>query len=131
VTESKLDKVRRLVTRLINRYRDKAKRYYDVKRREVEYAVGDLVWKRSYRTTMAPNIFAPSWQNYSWAHLRIDKNVYALVDDIGVFKGKWHVKDLKPDHTCEREDDRDSSSPEFAGREYKDSDGDSDTSSDQ
>jgi hypothetical protein len=79
---------------------------------------------------MAPNIFAPSWQNYSWAHLRIDKNVYALVDDLGVFKGKWHVKDLKPDHTREREDDRDSSSPEFAGREYEDSDGDSDTSSD-
>jgi hypothetical protein len=52
------------------------------------------------------------------------------VDDLGVFKGKWHVKDLKLDHTREREDDRDSSSPEFAGREYEDSDGDSDTSSD-
>jgi hypothetical protein len=62
---------------------------------------------------------------------RLGKNVYALVDDLGVFKGKWHVKDLKPDHTREREDDRDSSSPEFAGREYEDSDGDSDTSSDQ
>jgi hypothetical protein len=54
-----------------------------------------------------------------------------LVDDLGVYKGKWHVKDLKPDRTRESEDDRDSSCPEFTGREYEDADGGSDTSSNE
>jgi hypothetical protein len=116
------------------RTRDGVQRYYDAKRREVEYAVGDLVWKRSYPTTDGTQHFsaklAKPFVGPFTISERLGKNVYALVDDLGVFKGKWHVKDLKPDHTREREDDRDSSSPEFAGREYEDSDGDSDTSSD-
>jgi ribosomal protein S17E len=132
VTESKLDKVRRVVTGLINRYRDRAKRYYDAKRREVEYAVGDLVWKRSYPTTDGTKHFsaklAKPFVGPFTITERLGKNVYALVDDLGVYKGKWHVKDLKPDHTRESEDDHDSSCPEFTGREYEDSDGGSDTS---
>jgi hypothetical protein len=135
VTESKLDKVRRVVTGLINRYRDRAKRYYDAKRREVEYAVGDLVWKRSYPTTDGTKHFSaklakPFLGPFTITE-RLGKNVYALVDDLGVYKGKWHVKDLKPDHTRESEDDHDSSCPEFTGREYEDSDGGSDTSSNE
>jgi ribosomal protein S17E len=135
VTESKLDKVRRVVTGLINRYRDRAKRYYDAKRREVEYAVGDLVWKRSYPTTDGTKHFsaklAKPFVGPFTITERLGKNVYALVDDLGVYKGKWHVKDLKPDHTRESEDDHDSSCPEFTGREYEDSDGGSDTSSNE
>jgi hypothetical protein len=56
--------------------------------------------------------------------------VYALVDDLGVLKGKWHVKDLKPD--CFREVDNEtvSSSPEPSDGEREDSDGNSGTDTD-
>jgi hypothetical protein len=59
LSESKLDRIRRLVTGLINKYRYKAKRYYDGERREIEYSVGDLVWKKSYPTTDSTTL-APS-----------------------------------------------------------------------
>ncbi|KAH0810551.1 hypothetical protein GEV33_012241 [Tenebrio molitor] len=108
VTESKLDKVRRVVTGLINRYRDRAKRYYDAKRREVEYAVGDLVWKRSYPTTDGTKHFSAKLAK--------------------PFVGPFTITE-RLDHTRESEDDRDSSFPEFT--EYEDSDGGSDTSSNE
>jgi hypothetical protein len=81
-------------------------------RREVEYAVGDLVWKRSYPTTDGTKHFSaklakPFGGQFTMSEC-LGKNVYVLVDDLGVYKGKWHVKDLIPDHTRESEDDRDS-----------------------
>jgi hypothetical protein len=51
--------------------------------------------------------------------------VYALVDDLGVFKGKWHVKDLKPDRFREVDNETVSSSPEPSDGEREDSDGNS------
>ncbi|KAJ3628606.1 hypothetical protein MTP99_015902 [Tenebrio molitor] len=128
LSESKLDRIRRLVTGLINKYRDKAKRYYDAKRREIEYSVGDLVWKKSYPTTDSTKHFsaklAKQFSGPFRVTERIGKNVYALVDDLGVFKGKWHVKDLKPDRSREIDNETGSSSPEPSGGEQEDSDGD-------
>jgi hypothetical protein len=134
LSESKLDRIRRLVTGLINKYRDKAKRYYDARRREIEYSVGDLVWKKSYPTTDSTKHFsaklAKQFSGPFRVTERIGKNVYALVDDLGVFKGKWHVKDLKPDRSREIDNETVSSSPEPSGGEQEDSDGDPGTDTD-
>jgi hypothetical protein len=131
LSESKLDRIRRLVTGLINKYRDKAKRYYDAKRREIEYSVGDLVWKKSYPTTDSTKHFSVKLAKHFSGPFRvterIGKNVYALVDDLGVFKGKWHVKDLKPDRSREIDNETVSSSPEPSDGEQDDSDGNSGT----
>jgi hypothetical protein len=125
---SKLDRIRCLVAGLINKYRDKAKRYYDAKRREIEYSVGDLVWKKSYPTTDSTKHFSAKLAKQFTE--RIGKNVYGLVDDLGVFKGKWHVKDLKPDRSREIDNETVSSSPEPSGGEHDDSDGNSGTDTD-
>jgi hypothetical protein len=133
LSESKLDRIRRLVTGLINKYRYKAKRYYDGERREIEYSVGDLVWKKSYPTDSTKHFSAKLAKQFSGPFRvteRIGKNVYALVDDLGVFKGKWHVKNLKPDRSREIDNETVSNSPETSDGERDNSDSNPGTDTD-
>ncbi|KAH0814473.1 hypothetical protein GEV33_008319 [Tenebrio molitor] len=48
--ESRLAKTRQLVERLLSQVQARAKRYYDAKRRQIEFDVVDYVWKKAYPT---------------------------------------------------------------------------------
>jgi hypothetical protein len=107
--ESRLAKTRQLVERLLSQVQARAKRYYDAKRRQIEFDVGDYVWKKAYPTTDGTKHFSAKLaKRFSGPYKisrRIGKNVYELVDDKDLFKGRWHVKDLKPDYAADASDD--------------------------
>jgi hypothetical protein len=83
--------------------------------------VGDLVWRRSYATTDRTKHFSAKLAKQFIGPFtiteQIGKNVYALVDEHSTFKGRWHVKDLKPDRTREADSDPESASQESPDRE--------------
>jgi hypothetical protein len=87
----------------------RAKRYCDAKRRQIEFDVGNYVWKKAYPTTDGTKHFSAKLaKRFSGPYKisrRIRKNVYELVDDKDLFKGRWHVKDLKPDCAADASDD--------------------------
>jgi Integrase core domain len=85
-------------TRLQRAY-DTNKRVYDLRRRHVEYNVGQRVWKRNFVLSDASRYFtsklAPKFAGPYTIRKKISPLVYDLVQDNGKSIGNWHVKDLK------------------------------------
>lgn len=79
----------------------RGKKYYDLRRRDVQYVVGEKVWKREHVLSSAPNYFtaklAPKFSGPYTIYKRVSPWTYHLRDDNGQDRGVWHVKDLKPD----------------------------------
>lgn len=78
----------------------KSAKYYDASRRPLEFAPGDIVWKRTYPLSDASKFFmaklAPKYDKCTVLR-KISSLVYEL-EDFHTKKnlGAWHVKDLKP-----------------------------------
>uniref|UniRef100_A0A6P7H788 Uncharacterized protein LOC114347054 n=1 Tax=Diabrotica virgifera virgifera TaxID=50390 RepID=A0A6P7H788_DIAVI len=73
-------------------------RSYNLRRREVQFQVGDKVWKRNKVLSNAANKFMSKLApRYIEATVRekLSPVVYRLSDLNGSDLGKWHVKDLK------------------------------------
>lgn len=72
---------------------------YNLRKRDVEFFVGDLVWRRNRVLSNAAQDFAsklaPRYVSCK-VKKKLSKLIYALVDKDGVNVGQWHLKDLKP-----------------------------------
>lgn len=81
-----------------------SKRRYDLRRRPVEYSVGDLVWRCEYRLSDASKFFNAKLGGKFGGPFKVKKKMglltCELVDEDGCSKGVWHVKDLKA-HTLD------------------------------
>lgn len=82
----------------LKRAHERNAKYYNNKRRHADFAVGDYVWKRTYKLSSAPKHFsaklAPKYQRCKILN-KLSPLVYELEDDNGKNIGTWHVKDFK------------------------------------
>lgn len=87
--------------RLANSYEQSANRY-NLRRRPLSLTVDQVVWKKNYTLSDAPNYYAsklaPKFVKCKVGR-KISPNVYQLKDiDSGRSLGNWHVKDIKVDN---------------------------------
>lgn len=79
------------------------KKTYDLRRRPVQFSVGDKVWKKNKTISDAVNYYsaklAPKFIGPFTIHKKTSYNTYELRDDNNRSVGIWHVQDLKPDNT--------------------------------
>jgi transposase InsO family protein len=78
---------------------ERSRHQYNLRRRDVRYALGQKVWKRNYVLSNAANFFAaklaPRFAGpFIVSHI-VSPWTYRLVDDCGRDLGIWHAKDLK------------------------------------
>lgn len=75
------------------------KRQYDLRKRDVEFQVGNKVWRKNKVLSDATRHFssklAPRFV-LSKVRARLSKLVYVLENEDGSLAGNWHIKDLKP-----------------------------------
>ncbi|XP_063395405.1 uncharacterized protein LOC134680243 [Cydia fagiglandana] len=100
-----LDKIKTLraiyptVKELLQKAHDRNIKYYNDKRRDIEFNVGDEVWKRTFKQSNAGKYFsaklAPKYDKCRVIR-KISRLVYELEDENGKRLGKWHIKDCKP-----------------------------------
>lgn len=83
----------------------KSKARYDLRRRPVQFSVGDRVWKRNYVLSNALQGFnaklAPKYVGPFVIKKKISPLTYELTDNSDRSLGIWHVKDLKVDSASE------------------------------
>lgn len=95
-----LKKLRDLVKKCLTKASDRTREQYNLRRRPVDYAVGDWVWKRQYVLSDAAQYFTSKLAGKYSGPFRVKKKVgycaYELEDEAGKSLGTWHVKDLKP-----------------------------------
>jgi hypothetical protein len=96
-----LKKVREFVQKRLSVAYERNRKQYNLRRRHVNYNVGDLVWKRQFVLSDAANYFASKLAGKFCGPFKIRKKlgycVYELEGDNGKSIGNFHVKDLKPD----------------------------------
>ncbi|XP_024871929.1 protein NYNRIN-like [Temnothorax curvispinosus] len=80
--------------------RAKQTRYYNLRRRDRQFAVGDLVLKRQHILSSATQHIsaklATKYHGPFVVHKILSPVVYELADPLGNVIGKVHIKDLKP-----------------------------------
>lgn len=95
----KLSELYKEVQLALNKAYLKNQRTYDLRKRDVEFFVGDKVWKRNKVLSDASKGFtqklAPKYVLCTVSK-KLSKLVYALKHENGTDAGSWHVKDLKP-----------------------------------
>lgn len=73
---------------------------YNLRKRDVEYQEGDMVWRRNTILSDAGRYFSAKLAKRFVGPYRVKKKLsiwtYELVDNLGKSKGIWHAKDLKP-----------------------------------
>lgn len=72
---------------------------YNLRRKNVEFTVGDKVWKRNKVLSDATRQFASKLApKYVLCKItrKISRLVYSLSNTDGSYAGEWHIKDLKP-----------------------------------
>jgi hypothetical protein len=88
------------VSRRILEAREKSSKQYNLRRRSVDYVVGQKVWRRSYSLSNALAYYsaklAPKFIGPYKVRKKTSSWTYVLEDDSGKECGTWHVKDLKP-----------------------------------
>lgn len=94
-----LEKLRDFVRKRLEKASDRSRKQYNLRRRDVRYGVGDVVWKRQYVLSDAANYFTAKLAGKFSGPYKVRKKVgycvYELEDDQGVSIGNWHTKDLK------------------------------------
>lgn len=95
-----LDKLRNFVSKKLEKAHLKNREQYNLRRRDVHFPVGSLVWKRLYALSDAGNYFSAKLAGKFEGPYKVKKKcgycVYELVDKDNKSKGRWHVQDLKP-----------------------------------
>lgn len=79
---------------------EKNSRQYNLRRRPVQYSIGQKVWRKNYALSSKIDYFAaklaPKYLGPFWVSKKLGYLTYELVDGDGNFKGNWHAKDLRP-----------------------------------
>lgn len=95
---SHLNNIFKSVQLSLRKAHDKNVKYYNKKRRDISFEVGDIVWKRTYKQSAAHKYFsaklAPKYERCKVIR-KLSNLVYELEDDNGKYLGKWHIKDFK------------------------------------
>lgn len=113
------DNLQKRVKGFTNMYADVRKRLdrayqqssaqYNLRRRPVEYDVGQRVWRRNFALSKAVDHFASKLaRKYIGPFIirrKISSTSYELGDHNGKERGIWHVKDLKPGPDGHADDD--------------------------
>lgn len=96
-----LREMRKFVRERLRKAFEKSRKQYNLRRRNVEFGVGDLVWKRQFVLSDAANYYASKLAGKFSGPYKVRKKVgyctYELEDGKGQSVGNFHVKDLKPD----------------------------------
>jgi len=96
----KLDEIFKTVTKKLDIAHKKSADRYNLRRRSLEFNVGDLVLKRNFVQSDAAAYFSSKLTPRFTGPYRIDKRTssvtYVLKDMDGSNIGVWHVSDLKP-----------------------------------
>jgi RNase H-like domain found in reverse transcriptase/Reverse transcriptase (RNA-dependent DNA polymerase)/Integrase zinc binding domain/Integrase core domain len=75
-------------------------KHYNLRRRPVEFFLGDRVWKKNFQLSDASKNFsaklAPRFAGPFTVSKKVSPVTYHLKDDDGRPSGVWHVSDLKP-----------------------------------
>lgn len=98
---SKLKEIYQEVQSKIHAAHQHNARYYNLRRRELEFYVGDKVWKKNMVLSNAAQNFAQKLApryTLCTVHKKKSKLVYVLKNEDGTNAGDWHIQDLKPYH---------------------------------
>lgn len=97
-----LAKLREFVSTRLQKAFVKSREQYNLRRRNLEFSVGDMVLKRSFPLSDAGNYFSAKLANKFEGPFKIKRKIgyciYELEDPGGKSKGNWHVQDLKEYH---------------------------------
>lgn len=107
------------VRKKLKQAHDRNSKYYNLRKRDIEYHVGDRLWKKNYVLSSKNDNFAAKFAPKfipCIVHKVVSKLVYNLRDLSGNDLGNWHVSDLKnqfidvdenlPDDLEHNQDDR-------------------------
>ncbi|KAK3923856.1 Activity-regulated cytoskeleton associated protein 2 [Frankliniella fusca] len=104
----KLDVMRGEVVKRLKAAYERAAKYYNLRRRPVDFQVNEVVYRRNFVKSDAFRGFAKKLAPRFIGPFTIKKKVgyraYLLIDEDGVEDGPWHVNDLKPATALRDED---------------------------
>ena len=106
---SKLPDIYEQVSKNISKSYEINKKYYNLRKRHLEFEEGDTVFKRNFILSDAGNYFSKKLAK-KFIKCKIFKKIspiiYELLDENGKNMGRYHIKDLKPglDANTESED---------------------------
>lgn len=79
---------------------ERYRKYYNLRRRPVQYSIGERVWRKNKVTSDASKSFnaklSPKYIGPFVIKMKIGSCSYELLDSAGKPAGVWHVQDLKP-----------------------------------
>lgn len=97
----KLKDIYEEVNKRIHAAHQRNARYYNLRRRDLEFYVGDKVWKKNMVLSNAAQNFAQKLApryTLCTVHKKKSRLVYILKNADGTNAGEWHIQDLKPYH---------------------------------
>ncbi|KAI4472172.1 hypothetical protein MML48_1g05652 [Holotrichia oblita] len=101
--QDRVECLRRLyaeVKQRLEKAAEKNRKYYDLRRRNVTYEIGDQVYRKNYVHSDAANFYsaklAPKYIGPIVISRKVSPWMYVLENLDGKTLGTWHVKDLKP-----------------------------------
>lgn len=94
-----LVKLREFVNKRLQKAHQKSRDQYNLRRRDIHFQEGDLVWKRLFAISDAGNYYSAKLAGKFEGPYKIRKKigycVYELEDMKGKSRGNWHIQDLK------------------------------------
>jgi len=108
VVHKNLVEVRESVIQKLRRAYQTNSRYYNLRKRDVDYRVGQLVYRKNFEQSSAVDYFsaklAPKFLGPYTIVKKVGYRAYLLQDNQGKKDGPWHIKDLKLCPECGDED---------------------------
>ncbi|KAJ8967369.1 hypothetical protein NQ317_017456 [Molorchus minor] len=95
----------------LEKARKQSTKTYNLRRRDVRYDIGDIVWRKNFALSNKSKFFtaklAPKYLGPFYVLRKISPYIYELRNGKGKPQGNWHVKDLKPHPASADEDSED------------------------
>ncbi|XP_065085733.1 uncharacterized protein LOC135707779 [Ochlerotatus camptorhynchus] len=97
---STLKRIQNFVLQRIKKNHEKSKQRYNLRTRQVDFKIGDIVWRRTFtQSSKADQVYKKLEPKYVPATVKhiLGKNIYALEDVADGKQGRYHAKDIKAD----------------------------------
>ncbi|XP_058840955.1 uncharacterized protein LOC131696433 [Topomyia yanbarensis] len=97
---STLKRIHEFVLQRIKKNHEKSKQRYNLRTRQVDFKIGDLVWRRTFtQSSKADQVNKKLDPKFVPAMVKqmIGKNIYVLEDVADGKQGRYHAKDIKAD----------------------------------